>query len=429
MSLMYSAAPAAVRITILCLLLVQVCIGMGLITAQIFEKVSGWRAILAVAVSAGLYLLFDDLLLVHRGEGGIDLPVWLCLGIMGILLIQELHGAEANRRWMQRNITLRSIREAVEQIPTANCFVSEEGQVNLTNRKMTELIRKISGDYPRNGEVFERIFSGAEEGNRFRLLDREEDRLLLECSDGEAWELRRKRAWIDDLSYTEVQGTNVTEEVQVRKALQEKQGELLGMNRRLKEMNRSITRMTVERELLEAKIRIHDHLSRGLYAMEQYTEDPKSVDREQLLEEWRLHVRQLRMEGPETWQVSCEESLAAAEAMGVFCTVEGNLPESPRAREITAAAIGVHAANVRAHAGGDRARIVCSEDEGHYRLVFTNNGKLPGHVIREGGGFGNLRRMVEAAGGKMEIAASPVFEMRLELCKESEEEDLWQSGY
>ena len=76
-------------------------------------------------------------------------------------------------------------------------------------------------------------------------------------------------------------------------------------------------------------------------------------------------------------------------------------------------AISTHVINVLRHANGHVAMVHIWEDEKAYDITFTNDGDAPTGEIQETGGLGNLKRQVEALGGKMELSASPRFKMML----------------
>ena len=56
-----------------------------------------------------------------------------------------------------------------------------------------------------------------------------------------------------------------------------------------------------------------------------------------------------------------------------------------------------------------------TEAGGKMCIEIENDGESPKKPIIEGGGLGNLHRMVQGAGGIMDIQSQPVFKIKLEL--------------
>ena len=67
------------------------------------------------------------------------------------------------------------------------------------------------------------------------------------------------------------------------------------------------------------------------------------------------------------------------------------------------------------HAGGDRVRVEVVERADIYRVIITNNGKIPEREITEGGGLSSLRERIERAGGTMIVQSMPCFSLTVTL--------------
>ena len=69
--------------------------------------------------------------------------------------------------------------------------------------------------------------------------------------------------------------------------------------------------------------------------------------------------------------------------------------------------------NLVRHAGGTRLEIIGGKTASGWRVRYLNDGSAPAGPIVEGSGLTALRARVEAAGGAMEIAHAPRFELTL----------------
>ncbi len=422
----FSEAPLLVRQIILVLLTAQVAMGLALLTMQIFEAYSVLRLLQTAFTALALYVTFQELLRMHLGDAEWDCPLWAVAAVQAILLMLEAVILTGGRRWANKHITPHSIREGLRVIPAGYACMEADGDVLLRNRQMRDLTERALGERGQSPAAFLHLMEGSCELPGVHILLREDRRILMELEDGSAWDLQRKEFEVDGRTLTELRACDITEENRMRRELQEKQEVLKRVNRRLRETNQAITQMTVEKELLRAKRRIHDDLGRSIYALLRAVEDPEGTDPAPILEDWRQNVRLIARGGADRQMTSVEESLRTAKLLGVACEIEGALPEEPGLQEVIASAIAVHAANVCAHAKGDLARIRCEEREEDWVLTLTNNGKAPESEITEGGGLRNLRALTEAAGGSMTIRSLPAYELQLVLRKGNKEEQAYE---
>ena len=77
--------------------------------------------------------------------------------------------------------------------------------------------------------------------------------------------------------------------------------------------------------------------------------------------------------------------------------------------------------NLVRHAGGTRLEIIGEKTASGWRVRYLNDGSAPSGPIVEGSGLTALRARTEAAGGAMDIAYTPRFELTLTLPEERQE--------
>ena len=197
---------------------------------------------------------------------------------------------------------------------------------------------------------------------------------------------------------------------------------------RLKEYNKNVTQATIERELLNAKIHIHDELGEILLAAKRYiqTADKEgkagTVDRRTVTDLWLKNLSLLGVERETTEQDEYGEIYRAASDIGMKIEVKGELSAEGKAKSVTASALHECLTNTFRHAGGDTVYVESektgadAQSEG-YILAFTNNGKPPEGDIEERGGLKSLRKMAEDAGYGMRIETEGGFRLILDLLK------------
>ena len=354
-----------------------------------------------------------------------DIPavtVVLIIGFMSAVAVTELIGCIRKRN---SRLSMMSVKESMDFLPTGICFYWEGGLTKLTNLTMDSISYKLTGENISDAEYFCNTVFGGESP----YLVRGGDMPVVCFEDGTAFSFTRREEILDGEPIRELIAYNITEEYRLTDELREKQRQASYINARLKALNSTIQYLIMDKETLQIKIDIHDSLGKTLLMTKRYLTSPESVDREEMLSLWRMNIAMLKNEQVEKWQKPYFVSLRHAEKLGVKITLTGSLPEVPALIPVVEAAINVHVTNVLRHAEGDAADISSEKTAEGYVLRFTNNGRAPEKPVQETGGLVNLRRRTEGIGGKMEIRCSPRFELILRLPEHTEEELLWHTGY
>ena len=353
------------------------------------------------------------------GHGLFPLALCLCMGVMEGLLLRF------HRRRAADRVTPSSIKEAIDTLPSGVCFFREDGRVLLVNRVMEDLCRRLTGEALVNGARFcEALASGALPEGCQRADGGEEPLIVL--PDGAAWSFSRRRLQDARLRPDMLVASDVTEIYEKTRALRRAREKVTALNRRLTDYNREIVAVTTAREILNAKVRIHNELGGNLLAIRRcLLEDGAPAGetdaiRKELVERLRMNVAFL--ERGETAPARDEYALMleTARTLGVDVRVEGEMPEWEPARHILAVAIHECFTNTLRHAHGGALFVRVARDDGRVRAEFTNDGEQPGGPIRERGGLRSLRALTERAGGRMEIRTSPAFTITLTLPKEDD---------
>ena len=179
-------------------------------------------------------------------------------------------------------------------------------------------------------------------------------------------------------------------------------------------MNERITDLTIEKEILQAKINIHDDLGKSLIAVRQYLSG--NIDREELLSTVDRNIRLLDAQGSPDAVDDYAAVMRAAKDVGIGIDITGELPDDPDSRQIVSAALRECITNTFRHAGGDILFVNIIRDDGCGIVVeFTNNGADPEGEIKESGGLKSLRDLAEQKGVQMTVVSRPHFLLRLEL--------------
>lgn len=396
------------------LLLWLILVGFTLFLALIIHIFTdrSWKSLLICAAEnlftfSFYQILIDQLWADSRLFIGIPaVTVVLVIFFMTAVAVTELIVCIRNRN---RRLSMMSVRESMDSLPTGICFYWDGGLTKLTNLTMDSISYRLTGENISDAEHFYKtVFSG--------------ETPVVSFEDGTAYSFAHRGEMLDGKPIHELIAYNITEEFRLTAELREKQKQASYINARLKALNSTIQYLIMDKETLQVKIKIHDNFGKTLLTTKRYLNAHDSVDKEKMLSQWKTNIAMLKNDHEERWQQPYFISLHHAEGLGVKIEMTGDLPEVQALIPVVDSAITVHVTNVLRHAEGDIAYISSEKTAEGYLLRFTNNGKAPVRLVQETGGLANLRRMTEGIGGVMEIQSEPQFELVLRLPEKTEEE-------
>ena len=311
------------------------------------------------------------------------------------------------RRKNRRQLSPVSIKESCDHLPSALCFAWENGQPCLKNLKMDELSHLLTGEALLNANVF---------------WDTIESQPIVTLENGQTWSFERVRMEMNGRTVYQITGTNITEEARLQRALEKDNLRLTAMNRRLRQYGQDVQEMTREKEILRAKTRVHDQIGHALLQTRQFLSGTQG-DAGSVCAAWRQNVRLLLGKYSDEQCVDTFEQLTrAANAIGVTIERRGVFPkEDAESTQLVEAAAHECLTNLVRHAGGTQLEIIGEKTASGWRVRYLNDGSAPSGPIVEGSGLTALRARTEAAGGAMDIAYTPRFELTLTLPEERQE--------
>ena len=382
--------------------------------------------VLAAAVFIILQSMADVSLCANEADPRFSLPAvilkdvpWIIVAlVMVVIFAAEVLCLVAVNRAGRDKLSPGSVKESLDALPDGVCFFSEDGRILLSNRRMQHISSDITGIGILNGEKLWRCIE--EKSVKMDVSDG----LVILTSDSKVWNVRRSEIEAEGNRINEIVALDVTEQYELRRELEERNERLNSVNERLRIFSRDMSRLTAEKELLDAKIKVHDDLGRSLLAFRAYlTAEPSKRDRNKLLPLWRYVISVMKKETAPSEEWDAIEK--TAESLHIQIEINGDLPAgladlpvSGEVRSAIMAAIRECLTNTARHARGDRLFVLikCGADAPHgIRIEITNNGRAPLVPIQEAGGLSNLRHMVERAGGIMTIESSPQFLLRLDF--------------
>lgn len=354
------------------------------------------------------YTLFQMQESIARMEPGAPLPDWtrapsvLLYGpllLLSILTVWEvLLVLHRGKDYWSPDI----IRESIDQLPTGLCFGAPNGSVLLSNRVMEKICLSFTGEALRDANAFWK----AVEQNEFLTL-----------ADGSTWSLDRRVLSTELGDVYQITASDITRKHAMMQELKKDQERLRKINERLLQYGDQVAELTREREILAAKIRVHDSLGECLLAAKRcILTSVGRKEKEETLRMWRQNITLLEAPPDEERKDDLGELLAAAQAVGVCVLISGPVPPAgSTARVITEAALHTCVTNTVRHAHGSQLFAEIRKSGTQWTIRCTNNGDAPEGPIREGGGLSTLRRQVEREGGTMTVESAPRFALILRV--------------
>ena len=311
-----------------------------------------------------------------------------------------------------------AFRESLNAMDDGVCFYDKSGQPLMVNERMNRISSMLIGSEILNGESFWNCLYAGTISEDSAVIQREPVMMLM-TADGSVWNFRKNELKTGKCTVFEIIAYDVTAQYHLNQLLDEKIKRLAAVNERLREYGTQVDKVIREKEILSAKIKVHNEAGRTLLAFRSYLEQPKHErNREKLLSLWRYNLAVMRNDTePKQQSNDWELLLDAAEAVDVEIALNGELPEKGTVRKAIISAIHECLTNTVKHAGGTRLEVSIVADN-TVAVSITNDGTAPSGEIQETGGLLNLRSTVEAAGGSMMIQSRPHFMLQLEFMKE-----------
>ncbi len=369
------------------------------------RKERAWIHLLFALPSYGIFqLLYDyhgsvyQMNRVHFDINAGDFPL-PAIGAAALLLLL-LFAWSLSRFAGQRDV---SVKEAVDDLPTGICCYLENGRVLLVNETMERISLALTGRAVLNGRELCDAVLPKEVGKHAAPVR----------AFGRSYSF--ERSGMPGLEgVTQLLAADVTEEYGRLEEVREKNRQLEEQSRRLSAAIGESERLSIEKEYLDAKIKVHSGIGELLSATAKVIREadlgtsPSEETAAALFDRWnQLPAALLDVDARP--RSSYDAVLKAAKDVGVNIVLDGTLPEAEPQRSVLLAAIGECITNTFRHAEGDTLTIRCREGE----MVFTNNGKAPEGPVVEKGGLANLRRLAEDAGAEMTVESSPVFRLTI----------------
>lgn len=335
------------------------------------------------------------------------------LALLSILSVLSLYLVE---KWKREHITPASIKEGIDRLPAGLCYHNEKGVPKLINHRMDSLCRYITGEPLFDANGFWRRLTKGEvlPGN---TVVKWGENPIITLSDGNTVSFTKIEREIGGKKLYEIRATDITKQYALNLELQRNNNELRLLNTRLQEYGENVWDITREREILTAKVNIHDMLGKALLVTKRYIENgDDGITEKELTEMWKGTLYLFEGGFSESKDAgNLDELYDAAKLMGINLTVKGVIPADNRLLRFIMSGARESLTNAVHHAKARELTVTLYRERYFFVIEYTNNGRKPESEIHEGGGLSSLRQSVESEGGIMETEIYPQFVLRLKI--------------
>lgn len=315
---------------------------------------------------------------------------------------------------------LRMIRNAINTYPDGICFAEMGGRPILVNRTMGAVCFEMTGHTVINAEEMWQELQCYAIPKEEHSLDTE-DALLCRMRKGTIWQFQRKMIHLNDITIVQYEASDITELYTYRNRLAENNLQVSKLHERQRELLKNIVQNNLDKELLSAKMRIHDDFGRLLIMTKNVLNDPKEIVEPKLFTAWENVIADMEnatVDVDEKEVSPQKELVQVADLIGCQVEFQGKQPRERKALLLLYAAIREALTNAVKHAGADKLSIHLTETEKEYHAIIISNGKSIDEPIRERGGLTNLRRRLEQEGATLSYQYKDSLELVLTIPKE-----------
>ena len=318
---------------------------------------------------------------------------------------------------MKKNTSAKMIKKAIDSYPGGICFSALDGRVILVNEKMNKLMLELTGHTILNAKAtWEKLTNFANNGKAEKLTqswlpkdtnnenESTHQQLFFRFSDSSVWRFELRFL---DSNIVQVEAAEITELYRLSEELYENTIRLQEIQKRQKALLDSIVEINLNKEILAAKMHIHDELGHCLLATTKaITEDRLAENADVLRENWNSAIHDFSNIST-VWTVPDSslqsELMQVAELIGCKVTFLGEQPKSRKALQLLYAAVREALTNAVRHADATELTVKIKQDKHRYHIEISDKGGVSVSSITEGNDFNALRQRLEQEGTTLKV--------------------------
>jgi len=262
--------------------------------------------------------------------------------------------------------------------------------------------------------------------------DSTDDPIYFSFPDGSIWRFRKEELNDRLPFYTQLEATEITDLYRYSEDLYNTRSKLAEQYDRQRNILDNIVEINHEKEILSAKMRIHDDMGKSILTTKQHIfNDTLPGNIPYLTEIWNNTVRNMTDFSQlfSDAEISPEiELLKVADMIGCRVIFHGERPVGRKTELLFYAMVREALTNAVRHAGADQLDVTISPADRGYNITISDNGSAPAAIVTEGSGLGNLRRKLEQEGADLQITSSGGVVLTANLPAEKKDASTQEAG-
>lgn len=324
-----------------------------------------------------------------------------------IILIMEFSKRQ------KKSIGKNSIKESMDNLPNGICFSKLDGTPLLVNRIMQDISYEVFGKMLVNDLVCAENIKNNKIIPNIKILQREP--LVLE-SLGQIWQIKIFYHCLvkETIAY------NITLEWSLYQEIEKKTKQIKKINESLRDYQKNVGEYTRQKEILKAKIKIHDKIGQSLIYFKRYLEnaDKTKKERDKLIKLWMesLLILEENNESPKN-ESRFEKLISTAKDIGVDVHVNGKTPSNENDWILLVDIVHEALNNAIRHGQAKNIWINLYEDEFRIHCKIENDGLKAYEPIVKKGGLKNIRQRLDSFDGTIKINTEQNFKLEISWIK------------
>ena len=333
---------------------------------------------------------------------------WGLILVLGLLFFRTMQGIPRAKADLQQSLSLNSIKEALDSLPTGVLFAEREGEIILTNVVMLHFMQRYLGGFFRDANSFWKRMQGLVSTPGLEIIP-VGDKILLRVVQQQSWLAAREEIHYGRHTWVQFTVADVTEVDGKAIALREHQQKLEQDSDRLRYVLSNLEAYRRQHVLTEVKSQIHDLLGQRITILQQILNNKNFYDYVTMIPLIENVIRDMRYHVLEDPAQILKDLVATYESIGIALTVEGVLPGDRDTARTFVRIIREGATNAVRHGRANQIQILLGQLPGSWTLQITDNGIPPLEEVAWGTGLKGIRSRVEHLGGHCVIQSQPRF--------------------
>ncbi len=306
-------------------------------------------------------------------------------------------------RSVKNQITDLSIKEGLENLPTGLAFISNDGDIFLSNRTLHNLSFELTGKDLQSGKEFWGDLEMLKKTESC-VITSEKPAFILQ--NNEVWQFSKELITIENTSYFKITASNITEIFTITESTEKLNVNLKNQQKKLKTLIDDIEKNAASQVALSMKVNFHDSFGNLIAeTRKDFKEGNMQISSNILgkLENLESVIADLA-DGKEH-NLTLNQIMAFAESLKCKITISGDKSSDILKNSLVLTAINEMLKNAVYHANVTELFVNISEKDTNYEIEISNANTKRIIEIKEGNGLSSLRNKILQYGGKMDITA------------------------